>query len=801
MVQKHKTRDVERSGVVQRKSTQAVRSQSEHKQSSPPANVLQRTATKHPAALKPADILALQRTVGNRAVQRMLIQRRVDTEDLRRLGPVRSMEHGAVDNVRVHNNSARAAEFFGRSFTHRSDPHFPRPLEEDRIPHEAWHAVQPRLGRVRPTVQLKLAVGPANDHYEQEADRVAASVMSESGTPQIQRQEEEDETIQTKSLASTITPLIQRQSEETDEETPVQRRSYGGQPNVESGLEDVIGRTRGGGQPLPDGLLMRMEKSFGADFSGVRVHANSESDSLNRSLHARAFTTGHDMFFRRGEYNPDSRRGQELIAHELTHVVQQNGGTSGKKNLSLKRSTGTVIQRGVVDWLKKKFSSAKQWTDEQRGEFQEDVVGQEYGNIGNQKGAEYRRQNYNEDRALDMANYTGLGVGGGLATGRALTDLIKSPSLVSDLGKDLSILGAVSAGVGVATAGVDAYKGLKEFRDKAKTGRQRAIDLGLGVSGLGNVAQQSATTIFHTANKLGGTALAAGAELATGGAAILTGAVDIIRGMYAESKAKQNIARLRNIQSNQKDELIAKAARQARSTQQIRKDTSTYTTGKGILSVIGGSLLVLSAATTPMGWLLIGTAALVGFAGAVKKWRDKKQRRLDIVARLLGFDKDVDDWKSKVADVWGTYKPHQVDENLKKWWKARKLVKPLEAKVEKEVKDQGYVSVDHYYSNYINKTANDLYNMGVAQRLDVENQAKEKIDQWSEGQKRLENAEAKKEAVKDMPFSQIINLHNCEALKTHVYGDLVKLLNAMGLMPAFRKGQPTPEKIGKALHD
>jgi hypothetical protein len=65
---------------------------------------------------------------------------------------------------------------------------------------------------------------------------------------------------------------------------------------------------------------------MGHDFSGVRVHASPEADSLNQDLSARAFTTGQDIFFKQGEYKPASSEGQELIAHELTHVVQQSTG-------------------------------------------------------------------------------------------------------------------------------------------------------------------------------------------------------------------------------------------------------------------------------------------------------------------------------------------------------------------------------------------------------------------------------------------------------------------------------------------
>jgi hypothetical protein len=78
-----------------------------------------------------------------------------------------------------------------------------------------------------------------------------------------------------------------------------------------------------------------MESAFGADFGGVRVHTDAQADGLNRLLNARAFTTGHDIFFRRGEYSPGSSTGRELLAHELTHVVQQgSAGIQGKFSVS-----------------------------------------------------------------------------------------------------------------------------------------------------------------------------------------------------------------------------------------------------------------------------------------------------------------------------------------------------------------------------------------------------------------------------------------------------------------------------------
>ena len=97
-------------------------------------------------------------------------------------------------------------------------------------------------------------------------------------------------------------------------------------------VESAIESTRGGGQSLDGGAQARIGRALNADFSGVRVHTNAQADGLNQSLGARAFTVGQDIYFRRGEYDPGSSNGRELLAHELTHVVQQNPGTMQAKS-------------------------------------------------------------------------------------------------------------------------------------------------------------------------------------------------------------------------------------------------------------------------------------------------------------------------------------------------------------------------------------------------------------------------------------------------------------------------------------
>lgn len=111
------------------------------------------------------------------------------------------------------------------------------------------------------------------------------------------------------------------------------QRSGDGPTELDDATATRINSARGGGQSLDGGVQTKMGGAMGSDFSGVRIHTGSESNQLNEQLGAKAFTTGNDVFFRDGEYNPSSSSGQELIAHELTHVVQQGSGavpSSGK---------------------------------------------------------------------------------------------------------------------------------------------------------------------------------------------------------------------------------------------------------------------------------------------------------------------------------------------------------------------------------------------------------------------------------------------------------------------------------------
>jgi Domain of unknown function (DUF4157) len=168
-------------------------------------------------------------------------------------------------------------------------------------------AVRPDLHEM-PCVQAKLSLGGAGDAYEQEADRVAAQVVQSIGSPGAGAGPRER-----------ATPAVMAKS------------SGGGGGDSDGGglsahVERGIQGARGGGAAMATEVRDQMERAFGYDFSAVRIHTDGNADAQARAIGARAFAVGSDLFFRASEYQPHSATGLELLAHELTHVVQQAGG-------------------------------------------------------------------------------------------------------------------------------------------------------------------------------------------------------------------------------------------------------------------------------------------------------------------------------------------------------------------------------------------------------------------------------------------------------------------------------------------
>lgn len=196
--------------------------------------------------------------------------------------------------------------------------------------------------------QTKLSIGEPGDEYEQEADRVAEQVISTpDGSLQrqpmeeeelmakpmdgmithfLQRQplEEEEEMLQPKAGEGTLVPGIQRQPIEEEEEELMAKTNEGTTPALHQRHPDIRGEMGNSkGAPLPRRTRSYMENGFGVGFEEIRIHTDTRAIQLSGRLNAQAFTMGKDIYFNRGNFNPGSTAGKRLLAHELTHVVQQ----------------------------------------------------------------------------------------------------------------------------------------------------------------------------------------------------------------------------------------------------------------------------------------------------------------------------------------------------------------------------------------------------------------------------------------------------------------------------------------------
>lgn len=260
-------------------------------------------------------------------------------------------------------------------------------------------------------IQTKLTVGAAGDQYEQEADRTADAVLAVPGPATgVQRAgEEEEEPVQAKPLMEAVTRLAQRSAEEEEplqakalqraaeeeeelqakplqraaeeeelQAKPLQRAAEEEELQMKPAVspqgsfapgqhfEGRLAAQQGRGQALPNDTRHFMERRFGADFSAVRVHTGGEAAVLNRQIYAQAFTHGNNIFFGAGKYDPGTAAGKRLLAHELTHTIQQTGGAQRQVAPRLSRSPSrNVVQAKLL--TAKEF--AAQAAIERRGFF------------------------------------------------------------------------------------------------------------------------------------------------------------------------------------------------------------------------------------------------------------------------------------------------------------------------------------------------------------------------------------------------------------------------------------------------
>lgn len=238
---------------------------------------------------------------------------------------------------------------------------------------------------ISPSPQPKMKVGSPGDKYEREADAAARKVMkmpeprAEGGPPEkklqpkpvapsisrmiqakaeekkeppgalqrkssdeekdkiVQKQVEKEPELQAAAKEKREPPELQAAAEEKKE--PLMRKGEGDSGGTApAAVESGVNSSKGGGDPLPDPVRSHMEPRFGSDFGDVRVHTGPEAAGMNRALNAQAFTHGNNIYFGAGKYRPNTSAGKSLIAHELTHTIQQTGGASRK----VQRAEGTT---------------------------------------------------------------------------------------------------------------------------------------------------------------------------------------------------------------------------------------------------------------------------------------------------------------------------------------------------------------------------------------------------------------------------------------------------------------------------
>ena len=193
----------------------------------------------------------------------------------------------------------------------------------------------------------------------------------------IQRQTGEDtEAVQMQPLVNSITPLVQRESgkEEEFQMKSGAKQASGGSSQATSSIESRLASSKGGGSALPADVRSFMEPRFGADFSNIKVHTDSNAVQMNKELGAQAFAHGSDIYFGAGK----SPGKNELTAHELTHTIQQ--GAAGRMNKEVRRSPNQQFEekeqlqaknlpdRTVKDSLNKELRLQQQQHKEEEGE-------------------------------------------------------------------------------------------------------------------------------------------------------------------------------------------------------------------------------------------------------------------------------------------------------------------------------------------------------------------------------------------------------------------------------------------------
>lgn len=335
--------------------------------------------------------------------------------------------------------------------------------------------------------------------------------------------------------------------------------------------------------------------------------------------------------------------------------------------------------------------------------------------------ADGKRKNYGETTGREGMNYALLGGSGASAVGASITDMASKGNVIGESIRDKGFvspisggaeafggLGAVGGILGAGAALMDSAQAGKSALDSSGDKATRTMAGAQSASSLIDATKSSASAAYNIASLVDAKgAAAAGAQIAAGGAAIAMGAIDMIRGGYGAFTAHQREQLLIGIQNapGTTDE-IKNIAKEAIATQQRAKVTAGGQVLKGAIGVAGGVLLAASMAT-PIGWMILGIGAAVGIAVALKNWYDKRNQKKVVVMRELGVT-DAMDKREKDKEAIKNRPGHGP---LTK--KRKEAIKALGNPLQEALSKYGFSSVGHCYSNYINATANKIYNDGV----------------------------------------------------------------------------------------
>ena len=258
-------------------------------------------------------------------------------------------------------------------------------------------------------IQTKLTVGAPNDIYEKEADAMADKVVQRMAQPEamtkrdpavetkpaspfftpfiqkrcahceqeekLQKKQNENETekllngkLQKKpifesnaeptddnslSLGDGKSEAVQRKCAECEQEDKLQKKSDASSQTISSNIESYLSSSKGSGTFLPKSTRSQMENSFGTDFSSVKIHNDSSAIQMSKTLNAQAFTHGNDIYFNEGKFNTNSPTGKHLLAHELTHTMQQGSVASSqirKKDIKNENPSSSGVPNIQRSW-------------------------------------------------------------------------------------------------------------------------------------------------------------------------------------------------------------------------------------------------------------------------------------------------------------------------------------------------------------------------------------------------------------------------------------------------------------------